>query len=193
MKSIRVAVAAAAAAVALSACSSPMQAGAAAVVGNERISMSKLNDDTQEYIAALKRANLDESALSVPVSQAVLRRLVDVAASKQLMARYNVEVSESEVDATLKDPGQYESAEINLLANAVSPADARDYGRAMTGLRKLQEQFGQSGQQRLLDEFNSIKRIVNPRFGKLNTDQKQPGLFVDAGRFGKAGEQAAQG
>jgi hypothetical protein len=186
-------VAAAAAAVALSACSSPMQAGAAAVVGNERISMSKLNDDTQEYIAALKRANLDESALSVPVSQAVLRRLVDVAASKQLMARYNVQVSESEVDATLKDPGQYESAEINLLANAVSPADARDYGRAMTGLRKLQEQFGQSGQQRLLDEFNSVKRVINPRFGKLNTDQSQPGLFVDAGRFGKAGEQAAQG
>ncbi|MFG1700907.1 SurA N-terminal domain-containing protein [Nonomuraea sp. NPDC049309] len=193
MKSIRVAVAAAAAAVALSACSSPMQAGAAAVVGSERISMSKLHDDTQEYIAALKRANLDESALSVPVSQAVLRRLVDVAASKQLMARYNVQVTESEVDATLKDPGQYESAEINLLANAVSPADARDYGRAMTGLRKLQEQFGQSGQQRLLDEFNSVKRVINPRFGKLNTDQSQPGLFVDAGRFGKAGEQAAQG
>ncbi|MEV4566892.1 SurA N-terminal domain-containing protein [Nonomuraea sp. NPDC049419] len=194
MKSIRVAVAAAAAAVALSACSSPMQAGAAAVVGNERISMNKLSDDTQAYVAALKRAQLDESALGVPATQAVLQRLVNVSVSKQLMARHNVQVTESEVDAVLKEPGQYQSAEVNLLANAVAPTDARDYGRAMVGLSKLQQQFGQAGQEKLLQEFNSIKPVFNPRYGQLNQQRSQenPALFVDTGRFGKATQQAPQ-
>ncbi|MGP4103438.1 SurA N-terminal domain-containing protein [Nonomuraea sp. KM90] len=192
MKSIRVAVAAATVAVALTACSSPMQAGAAAVVGNERISTSKLNTDTQAYLAALKRAKLDESALGVPVTQVVLQRLVNVSVSRQLMARHNVQVSETEVDAALKDPGQFESPEINLLANGVSPNDARDYGRVMVGLSKLQQKFGQAGQQRLVAEFSSIKPVFNPRYGTLNPQRSEqnPALFVDTGRFGKLTQQA---
>ncbi|MEV4175615.1 SurA N-terminal domain-containing protein [Nonomuraea sp. NPDC049709] len=192
MKSIRVAVAAATVAVALTACSSPMQAGAAAVVGNERISTSKLNADTQAYLAALKRAKLDESALGVPVTQVVLQRLVNVSVSRQLMARHNVQVSETEVDAALKDPGQFESPEINLLANGVPPNDARDYGRVMVGLSKLQQKFGQAGQQRLVEEFSSIKPVFNPRYGTLNPQRSEqnPALFVDTGRFGKLTQQA---
>ncbi|TDD52848.1 hypothetical protein E1286_08215 [Nonomuraea terrae] len=198
MKSIRVAVAAAAVAMALTACSSPMQAGAAAVVGKERISTSELNEDTQAYLAALKRANLDESALGgVPASQIVLQRLVNVSVSRQLAARYKVQVSESEVDAALRDPGQFESPEINLLANGVTPTDARDYGRAIVGLSKLQQQFGgQAGQQRLTQEFISIKPVFSPRYGALNPQrtQENPALFVDTGRFGKLTQQAqAQG
>ena len=184
--------AAATVAVALTACSSPMQAGAAAVVGNERISTSKLNADTQAYLAALKRAKLDESALGVPVTQVVLQRLVNVSVSRQLMARHNVQVSETEVDAALKDPGQFESPEINLLANGVPPNDARDYGRVMVGLSKLQQKFGQAGQQRLVEEFSSIKPVFNPRYGTLNPQRSEqnPALFVDTGRFGKLTQQA---
>ncbi|MCF6468071.1 hypothetical protein FAF44_06595 [Nonomuraea sp. MG754425] len=194
MKSIRVAAAAAAAVVALTACSSPMQAGAAAVVGNERISMSELNADTKGYLAALKQAKLDESALGVPAIQAVLQRLVNVSVTNQLLARHKVQVSETEVDTALKDPGQFESPEINLLANGVAPADAREYAHAMVGLTKLQTQFGgQAGQQRLIEEFSSIKPIYNPRFGALNAQRSQenPALFVDTGRFGKLTQQQA--
>ncbi|GAA3674020.1 hypothetical protein GCM10022224_042930 [Nonomuraea antimicrobica] len=183
----------AAAAVALSACSSPVQAGAAAVVGNERISMNKVNTDTQAYLAALKQNNLDESALGVPASQAVLQRLVNVSIAKQLMTRYKVQATETEVDAVLKDPGQFESPTINLLANAVPPSDARDYGRAMVGLTKLQQQFGgQAGQERLAQEFSSIRPIFNPRYGVLNPQRSQenPALFVDTGRFGQLTQQA---
>ncbi|SEG99094.1 peptidyl-prolyl cis-trans isomerase SurA [Nonomuraea solani] len=195
MKSIRVAAAAGAVAIALTACSSPMQAGAAAVVGNERISTDKLNTDTRSYLAALKRAQLDESQLGVPASHVVLQRLVNVSASRQLLARHNVQVSEAEVDAALKDPGQFQSPEINLLANGVAPADARDYGRAMVGLAKLQQQFGgEAGTQRLTQEFASFKPIFNPRYGNLNPQRSQenPGLFLDAGRFGKATAPQAQ-
>ncbi|MGR6914512.1 SurA N-terminal domain-containing protein [[Actinomadura] parvosata] len=198
MKSIRVAVAAAAVVAALTACSSPMQAGAAAVVGNERISMSKLNADTQAYLAALKKAQLDESALGVPANQAVLQRLVNVSVSNQLLDRHNVQVTETEIDNALKDPGQFQSPEINLLANGVAPSDARAYARAMVGLTKLQQQFGgQAGQEKLIQEFSSIKPIFNPRFGQLNgqRSQENPALFVDTGRFGKLTLQAqpAQG
>ncbi|MFG1703850.1 SurA N-terminal domain-containing protein [Nonomuraea sp. M3C6] len=189
MKSIRVAVAVAAAGIALTACSSPMHAGAAAVVGNERISTGQLDKDTQDYLAALKRAKLDESALGgVPASQVVLQRLVNVSASRQLISRYNVQVSQTEIDAALKSPGQYETPEINLLANGVSPLDAADYGRAVVGLTKLQQQFGgQSGQERLVKELSAIRPIFNPRYGELNParSQENPALFVDTGRFGK--------
>ncbi|GAA3578255.1 hypothetical protein GCM10022419_069610 [Nonomuraea rosea] len=185
--------AAAAVGLALTACSSPMQAGAAAVVGKERISTSKLNTDAQAYRGALKSAKLDETALGVPVDQYVLRRLVDMSASKQLMQRYNVQVSESEIDAKLQDPGEYQSAQINLLALGVAPTYAREFGRVSAGLAKLQQQVGQTGQQKLAEEFTSIKTVYSPRFGVLNTQpsQENPSLFLDAGRFGKATPQQA--
>ncbi|MEW9554208.1 SurA N-terminal domain-containing protein [Nonomuraea sp. NPDC050783] len=200
MKSIRVAVAAAAAGLALTACSSPSPIGAAAVVGDERITVSEVNTDAQAYKAALKRNNLSEADLGgIPVSHVVLQRLVNVAVTEQLMARYKVQVSETEIDAAIKDPGQFQSAEMNLLSQGVVPADARDYGRAMVGLSKLQQQFGgESGMQRLAQEFNAIKPVVNPRYGTLNPQRSQenPGPFVDPGRFGKASaptQQTAQG
>ncbi|MEV5556201.1 SurA N-terminal domain-containing protein [Nonomuraea wenchangensis] len=194
MKSIRVAVAAAAAGLALTACSSPSHVGAAAVVGDDRITVSEVNADAQAYKAALQRNNLSEADLGgVPVSHVVLQRLVNVAVTEQLLTRYNVQVSEAEVDSAIKDPGQFQSAEINLLSQGVVPSDAHDYGRAMVGLAKLQQQFGgESGQQRLAEEFSAIKPVVNPRYGMLNPQRSQanPGPFVDAGRFGKQSDAA---
>ncbi|MFC4008310.1 hypothetical protein ACFOY2_13850 [Nonomuraea purpurea] len=196
MKSIQVAVAAAAAAIALTACSSPMQAGAAAVVGNERISSSQLTAETAAYVAALKRANLDESQLGgIPASHFVLQRMTDVSAFKQILTRHNVQVSQTEIDAAIKDPGQAPSAEINLLSRGVLPTDAREFGRVLVGLGKLQQQFGgqNGGQERLIQERAAIKTIYNPRFGMLNPQptQENPGMFIDSGRFGKSTTQQA--
>lgn len=186
--------AAAAVGIALTACSSPMQAGAAALVGNERITVSEVNADSEAYVAALKKAKLSEKDLGLPVSHVILQRLINVAVTEQLMARHKVQASDTEIDAVLKDPGQYQSAEINLLAAGVAPADAREYGRAMVGLQKLQQQFGQGGQERLAQEFGSIKPVLNPRYGAFNAQRSQenPGIFVDTGRFGKLTVQPAQ-
>ncbi|WP_431916649.1 SurA N-terminal domain-containing protein [Nonomuraea jabiensis] len=194
MKSIRVAVAAAAVGIALTACSSPMQAGAAAVVGKERISTGQLNRDAEAYKAALKQNKLDETALGVPVSQYVLQRLADISAARQLMARNNVQVTDKEIDAKLQDPGQYQSPQINLLALGVAPSYAREYARTAVGMAKLQQQAGQAGLDKLRQDFASIKTTFNPRFGVVNTNpsQENPSLFVDAGRFGKATSQQAQ-
>ncbi|MBB5774824.1 SurA N-terminal domain-containing protein [Nonomuraea jabiensis] len=194
MKSIRVAVAAAAVGIALTACSSPMQAGAAAVVGKERISTGQLNRDAEAYRAALKQNKLDETALGVPVSQYVLQRLADISAARQLLARNNVQVTDKEIDAKLQDPGQYQSPQINLLALGVAPSYAREYARTAVGMAKLQQQAGQGGIDKLRKDFASIKTTFNPRFGVVNTNpsQENPSLFVDAGRFGKATSQQAQ-
>ncbi|MFF4619452.1 SurA N-terminal domain-containing protein [Nonomuraea jabiensis] len=194
MKSIRVAVAAAAVGIALTACSSPMQAGAAAVVGKERISTGQLTKDAEAYKAALKQNKLDETALGVPVSQYVLQRLADISAARQLMARNNVQVTDKEIDAKLQDPGQYQSPQINLLALGVAPSYAREYARTAVGMAKLQQQAGQGGLDKLRQDFASIKTTFNPRFGVVNTNpsQENPSLFVDAGRFGKATPQQAQ-
>ncbi len=188
--------AAAAVGIALTACSSPMQAGAAAVVGNERITVSKVNADAEAYVAALKKAKLSEADLGgVPVSHVVLQRLINIAVTEQLMARYKVNASETEIDNALKDPGQFGSPEINLLSQGVAPTDARDWGKAIVGLQKLQQQFGgESGQQRLSQEFSSIKPVLNPRYGAFNPQRSQenPGIFVDTGRFGKLTPEPAQ-
>ncbi|MEV4106947.1 hypothetical protein [Nonomuraea sp. NPDC049695] len=194
MKSIRVAVAAAAVGIALTACSSPMQAGAAAVVGSERISTSQLTADAESYKAALKRNNLDETALGVPVTQYVLQRLADISAARQFMARRNVQVTDKEIDAKLQDPGQYQNPEINLLALGVAPTYAREYARTAVGMAKLQQSAGQGGTDQLRKEFATIKTTFSPRFGVVNAQpsQENPALFVDAGRFGKAASQQAQ-
>ncbi|MEU8102369.1 SurA N-terminal domain-containing protein [Nonomuraea muscovyensis] len=196
MKSIRAAAAAAAVGVslvALTACSSPMEAGAAAVVGSERISASDLNSNVQEYEAALKRAGIQPDQLPAPVTQFVLTRMANQSAFAQLAAKHNIKVSEAEVDAGLKDPGQYQSPEINLLAKGVSPADARDYLRAELGVVKLQRQLGgpedQNAQAKLQQEFGSIKMVYSPRYGQFTNEQG----FVDTGRFGKQAQQPAQG
>ncbi|MEQ4716690.1 hypothetical protein [Nonomuraea sp. B19D2] len=194
MKSIRVAVAAAAVGIALTACSSPMHAGAAAVVGSERISTSQLTADAEAYKVALKKNNLDETALGVPVTQYVLQRLADISAARQFMARRNVQVTEKEIDAKLQDPGQYQNPEINLLAMGVAPTYAREYARTTVGMTKLQQAAGQGGTDQLRKEFAEIKATFNPRFGVVNPapSQENPALFVDTGRFGKAAPQQAQ-
>ncbi|MFI7636647.1 hypothetical protein [Nonomuraea sp. NPDC049400] len=194
MKSIRVAVAAAAVGIALTACSSPMHAGAAAVVGSERISTSQLTADAEAYKAALKKNNLDETALGVPVTQYVLQRLADISAARQFMARRNVQVTEKEIDAKLQDPGQYQNPEINLLAMGVAPTYAREYARTTVGMTKLQQAAGQGGTDQLRKEFTEIKTTFNPRFGVVNPapSQENPALFIDTGRFGKAASKQAQ-
>ncbi|MEO3806711.1 hypothetical protein [Nonomuraea sp. B1E8] len=204
MKSIRVAVAAAAAGMALTACSSPMQAGAAAVVGSERISASQLNEETRAYVAALRNAKLPpqlEAALAgrsleevleqesgVPANRRVLQRMVEVSAYSQLMARHNVQVSQAEIDKIIQSPlgpdgTQYPSAELQLLIGqgAVAPQNAREYGRALAGLIKLRQQFGgQGGEDRFKKELSTVKVTFSPRFDTLNP------------RFGKVAEQQPQ-
>ncbi|GAA0940356.1 SurA N-terminal domain-containing protein [Nonomuraea longicatena] len=191
VKSIRVALAALAAGAALTACSSPMKAGAAAVVGGERIAAKDLDEKVTEYEKALTMAKLDASALQVPLNQFVLYRLTNESVYRQLAAKHRVAVSEAEIDVALKDPGQQQSPQMNLLAKGVAPGNARDYLRAEIGMSKLLEQLGggqnQQAVEQLRKEFTTIKVSYSPRYGQINPQpsQENPSMFVDTGRFGK--------
>ncbi|HLU74063.1 MAG TPA: SurA N-terminal domain-containing protein [Nonomuraea sp.] len=195
MKSIRVAVAAAAAGVSflgLTACSTPVEAGAAAIVGNQRISASELNANVETFEDALDRANIDPGQLGVPVTQFVLFRMTNQLRYQQLADKYGVKVTESEVDLALKDPGQFQDPEMNLLSKGVAPSDARDFIRAEVGATKVLDRLGgresQEAAAKWQEEYNSVKAVFNPRYGNF---QPQQG-FVDPGRFGtpaQAGQQ----
>ncbi|NRQ34452.1 hypothetical protein HII36_21720 [Nonomuraea sp. NN258] len=193
MKSIRVAVAVAVAGVALTACSSPMKAGSAAVVGSERISSADLDKNVQEYQAALEQAKLLDQ-VNVPLNQLVLWRMGKESGWRQLAAKHNIQVPESAVDAALKDPGEAQSPEYNLLGQGVAPANARGYLRAQLAMGELQRRFAGSGdaqaaQAKWTAEINSVKPVFSPRYGTFDPER----LFVDSGRFGKLPEEPQQG
>jgi peptidyl-prolyl cis-trans isomerase SurA len=177
-------VAAAVVGVALTACSSPMEAGAAAVVGSERISSRDLNKNVQEYEAALRKVNIEPSQLGVSVNQFVLSRMAEQSRQQQLADKFGVQVSDAEIDAAAQDKGEQQSAEMNLLSKAVAPANPRGYLRAMLGVNKVLEKFGGSQNQQAVEkfkaEYNAIAPVFSPRYGKIG----QQG-FVDAARFGK--------
>jgi hypothetical protein len=183
VKLIRVAVAAVAVGITLTACSSPMEAGAAAVVGDQRISADDLTRNVVAYEAALKKANITPEQLGVPITQFVLFRLANQSRLQQLADKHGVQVSDAEIDTALKDPGQQQTPEINLLSKGVSPSDPRGYLRAEVGVNKLAAQFGnnQQAQTELTKELNAIPLKYSPRYGTFNQS-----AFVDGDRFGKA-------
>jgi hypothetical protein len=188
VKQIRVALAAAAAGaslLALTACSGPVEAGAAAVVGSERISSQDLNQNVREFEAALKKANIEPGQLGVPITQFVLFRMTNQARYQQLADKHGITVTETEIDAALAQPGQQQSPEMNLLSKGVSPANARPYMRAELGAAKLVEKFGgtqnQAAAAKWSEEYNAIKPVFSPRYGSFQQAQG----FVDPGRFGK--------
>lgn len=198
MKSIRVALAAVAAGAsfALTACSTPVEAGAAAVVGNQRISSKDLSRNVQEFEAALKRANIQPDQLGVPITQFVLFRMTNQLRYEQLAAKHGVTVTEAEIDTALKNPGQYESAEMNLLSKGVAPGNARAYVKAEVAATKVLDKFGgQQNQQaaaKWQQEYNAVKTVFSPRYGSFEQQQG----FVDPGRFGtplKSEQQQQQG
>ncbi|NUR82974.1 MAG: hypothetical protein HOY71_02675, partial [Nonomuraea sp.] len=185
MKSIRVAVAALAAGAALTACSSPIQAGAAAVGGHERISADQLNARVEQYSAALKKLNITPQQLGIPINQFVLYGMTTEAVRRQVAEKYRAQVTEAEVDKGLLDPGQQQSPEMNLIALGVVPSDARGYVRAQIGLRKVVDSLGGEQNQQAIAkinaDLNAVKVVYSPRYGTFNPQQG----FVDGGRFGK--------
>ncbi|WP_049557201.1 SurA N-terminal domain-containing protein [Nonomuraea sp. SBT364] len=179
------AAAAGASLLALTACSTPVEAGAAAVVGNQRISAKDLNQNVREFEAALKKANITPEQLGVPVTQFVLFRMTNQARYQQLADKHGITVTETEIEAALRQPGQQQSPEMNLLSKGVSPANARPYLRAELGAAKLIEKLGGTESQQAAakwsEEYNAIKTQFSPRYGSFQQDAG----FVDPGRFGK--------
>ncbi|GAA2861763.1 SurA N-terminal domain-containing protein [Streptosporangium fragile] len=193
---VRVILAVAAAGVALTACS-PNQAGAAAVVGGERISTSELDRNVREYEAALAKINASPSQLQFQdsVPQLVLYQLALSKQRAKAAESKGVTVTEAEVDQAIAGVGGQAQLEQQLLQQAVAPSYGRDFVKSSIMITKLAAKYGggndeaalQRGEQQALKDLQAVKIVWNPRYGVINErrSQEQPSVFVDSGRFGK--------
>lgn len=192
---VRVILAVAAAGVALTACS-PAQAGAAAIVGGDRISSGELDGTVREYEGALAKANVSASQLEFPgsVPQVVLFQLATAKQYTKLAESKGVKVTDTEIDQAITAAGGEVEYEQQMLQQAVAPSRVRDHTRATLLLTKLVAKYGggtdeaamKRGQDRVVKDLQAMPITWNPRYGRINEQrsQAQPLLFVDAGRFG---------
>ncbi|WP_326825737.1 SurA N-terminal domain-containing protein [Streptosporangium sp. NBC_01756] len=194
---VRVILAVAAAGVALTACS-PTQAGAAAVVGGQRISSSQLDGDVRELEAALAKAGGSAAQLQ---SYGSLPQLVlyQTATAKQLTIaaeRKGVTATDGEIDQLISTAGGQAQYEQQMLQQAVPPSQMRAYAKASLLASKLAAKYGggtdqaalQRGSQLASKDVQAVKISWNPRYGTFNAQpsQQQPRIFLTNDRFGKA-------
>ncbi len=192
---VRVILAVAAVGAALTACS-PGQAGAAAIVGGERISAGELDSSVREYEGALAKAHVSASQLQFPgsVPQVVLFQLATAKQYIKAAEGKGITVTDAEIDQVINVAGGQAQHEQQMLQQAVAPSHAREFTKARLMLTKLVAKYGggtdeaalQRGEAQAIKDVQAVQVEWNPRYGTLNKQRSQaaPQLFVDPGRFG---------
>jgi hypothetical protein len=185
----------AAAGVALTACS-PSQAGAAAIVGKDRISAGELDKNVREYEAALAKANISVSQLQFPgsIPQVVLFQLANSAQRTKVAESKGITVTEAEIDQVITGAGGAAQYEQQMLQQAVAPSKTREFTRATLLITKLVAKYGggtdqaaiQKGQVQAIKDLQAVPITWNPRYGTINDkrSEQQPNLFLESARFG---------
>ncbi|GIH99081.1 SurA N-terminal domain-containing protein [Planobispora takensis] len=196
---VRVILAVVAAGAALTACS-PSQAGAAAIVGDQRISTSELNADVKEYEKAITTAGVSRQQLQIrgSIPQAILANLIVISQFDQLGARNGVTVTQAEVESFLAQvlqQRQGSTREQLAVSIGVPPSDLDRLVRASLVEQKLMAKLGagqdeasqQAAAQKLSEEAKAVPVTRNPRYGENNPQpQAQDGsdFFIENNRFG---------
>jgi peptidyl-prolyl cis-trans isomerase SurA len=191
----RLAVAVAACGVVLLTACSPLKAGAAAIVGQERITTAEVDKRVQEVQAALNGVPGAKEQMPRPLPQSVLLQLVETNRFRQVGAKNGIRVTDGEIDAFVANQGGGQrQVEQQLLVQGVPPSQSRDYVRAFLTGQKLIVSLGggtdeasvQRGQQALAKQVMELPVTFSPRYG---TWDQQQGAFLPAERFGKAKQQ----
>jgi len=197
---VRIAVTLAAAGIALTACGGPIQAGSAAIVGNERITSSELNDEIRELRADLAANKIPEEQLQLPASlpQMVLVNMAFSRQFEQLGRRKGITASDREIDDVAIAQGGWDQFNKVLLANGIPLDEGRNFLRAYVIRLKLAQQAGagqdqasqQAAAQKVLQEADSTVPVkYSPRYGKYDP---QKGFIADD-RFGADAGAAGAG
>ncbi|WP_204049673.1 hypothetical protein [Microbispora siamensis] len=198
---VRVAVALAAAGIAVTACGGPVQAGSAAIVGKERITSSKLNDEVRALRADLAANKIPEEQLQLPASlpQMVLLNMSFSRQFQEFGQRKGVTATDRDVDDIAAAQGGWDQFKKVLLASAIPLDQGRDFLRAYVIRIKLMQQAGagqdqasqQAAVQKVMEEADSTVPVkYSPRYGKY--DPKQA-IFVPDDRFGASSTAPAGG
>lgn len=150
-------------ALALSACGL-REVGAAALVGDERISVADLQDDVEAYVASLppgQRAGVATGDLQREILQLHIRREL----LERLTAEHGVAVSEADIDQALGSQRQPTDSPI-----------AREAGYVSLAAGNLIEELGEDGfRTELAQQVSETGVEVNPRYGEWVVDSLRPG------------------
>ena len=179
----------AAACAVLAACS-PVQAGAAAIVGNQRITVSSLDTQVSNWQTAAKPYG---SAIQLPAGQApsqvVLSWLIRFAVMDQVAAANGISVTEAQsqaalasLNATAQQNGAKDAAEL-LIANGIPPQlfpqagrwDAQEtaYGLKVNGGKQPTSQTEQNNINNAVNSAQctaakSLNIQISPQFGRFD-------------------------
>ncbi|MEV7806617.1 hypothetical protein AB0O28_27080 [Microbispora sp. NPDC088329] len=198
---VRVAVALAAAGIAVTACGGPVQAGSAAIVGQERITSSELNDEVRALRADLAANKIPEDQLRLPASLTQMV-LLNISFSRQFQEfgrRKGVTATDRDIDNLATAQGGWPQFSKMLLASGIPTDRARDFLRAYVIRIRLMQQAGagqdeasqQAAVQKVVQEADSTVPVkYSPRYGKYDPEQA---IFVPDDRFGAASTAPAGG
>ncbi|MEU8198013.1 hypothetical protein AB0C10_29970 [Microbispora amethystogenes] len=188
---VRVAVTLAAAGIAMTACGGPVQAGSAAIIGNQRITSSQVNDEVRALRADLAANKIPEDQLQLPASlpQMVLLNMTFSRQFEELGRRKGVTASDRDIDDLAVAQGGWAQFDKVLLANGIPKDQSRAFLRAYIIRSKLAQQAGagqdeasqQAAGQKVLQEAETTVPVkYSPRYGKYDPQQG----FVADDRFG---------
>ena len=158
------------AAVPLAACNTTQQIGAAAVVGDERITVAELQEQVRELAESLPDGGEATGDQSV-AQREILQRMIRSELLAAVAADEGVEVSEAEIDAFIEEQivPQAPDGDLGplLAQNNLTEASLRTSVRDQLVATELIEQVG--GEQELVELLNQksdeIGVEVNPRYG----------------------------
>ncbi|MBO3750754.1 SurA N-terminal domain-containing protein [Streptosporangiaceae bacterium NEAU-GS5] len=194
-KSIRVLLVAVAAGAALVGCG-PVHAGAAAIVGQERITSDRLDADVRSYQQYLTshKINTANMQLAGSVPQVILQQIMFEVQTDQYATSKGITVTPGEIDAVLtqvaQGQGGMQQLEQVAVQSGITPARLPDAIKALVQRNKLLQQMGagqdQAAQQaaaaKLAQEMDKVIPLrVNPRYGQFDATK---GWVADE-RFGK--------
>jgi len=178
---IRLTLAAVAVVAALTACGSPVQAGAAATLNDSTISSAELNDalsSWQDLLKANPRAR-EQLQLAFPDSEqrTVLSNLIQIEIGKQTAKDNGVTVSAAEIDDVVNKLSQgqgQEAFDLGAMTIGVPPESSRDFAELVAIENKLG--IGQTTDEARINQvkgalIHTAKQMnikVNPRFGSFD-------------------------
>jgi hypothetical protein len=179
---------------ALTACG-PIKTGAAALVGNDRITIAKLNATVDEwskelpkYPAAQQIAQQAQAqGQQVPFDpsspqRSALYQLVDIRVWEEVARNDGVNAGSGQVDALIAQNGGMATLDANVLAQGLPTKYSRDYAKSVLLRQELMKRYGvstatdQQSQQRALQQVagsyqqagRRLKLDVNPRYGSFD-------------------------
>lgn len=185
--------------IAAAACS-PAKMGAAAMVGDQRVTVDQLEKAVGNWQQAYNADPLPSNQMRLldnsQIPRSVLYNLVLFKVADEAAERQGVRVSEGEVDQAITASGGERRLRQAAVTLGVPPQKGRDYVRFQLDLQKIAGSLGSQPtnvqqQQQLQAKLSkvivttarSVKIDVNPRYGTF--DYKQLGIVAGKDRLSK--------